>query len=612
MHEHKVTFTPSGKSVYVLPGTTLLEAAARAGIILQTPCGGSGTCGKCRVRVTGGTCTPGAAETRVFGPGGVASGARLACQAKVEEDLVVDVPAESLFIHEHQILTTATAVDVPLEPSVRKQMFTLRCPDRDSKESDLVRLQKVIGDVSVSYATTVMIPRFLRANAWAGTAVISNRHLIALEENDTRGQVYGVAFDIGTTTIAGILVDLTTGVDLATAACVNPQIPYGDDVLSRIQTVRQNPGQLADLQYAAVTALNQLIQRLTDSVGVPRTRVYEAVVAGNTTMQQIFCGYTPAALGEVPFVPVFESLHRVHAAHLGVQINPAADIAVFGQVGGFVGGDTVACMVASRIDQWREPVLLIDIGTNGEIVLAHDGAILATSTAAGPALEGARIGQGMRAATGAIEKVIVDGDVRCNVVGNTAPLGICGSGLIDAVAEMRKAGVLDVMGRIRSAGELPQAAPARLRERVVAHGDGTFDFVLVTADHSGLDEPIVMTQRDIREMQLATGAMRAGVNILLKRAGITCDQLGAVLLAGAFGNFIRRSSALTVGLLPAVPPAKIRSIGNAALMGARMALLSLGERAYAERLRQKTTHVDLSCDRDFVDEFAMAMVFPGE
>jgi uncharacterized 2Fe-2S/4Fe-4S cluster protein (DUF4445 family) len=326
-------------------------------------------------------------------------------------------------------------------------------------------------------------------------------------------------------------------------------------------------------------------------------------------MQQVFCGYDPSALGELPFVQVFDEAQVLPAHRLGLRTNPAADVFVFPQVGGFVGGDTVAGMVAARLDRWEKPVALVDIGTNGEIVLAHNGDLQATSTAAGPAFEGARIKQGMRATAGAIEKVLIHDDVRLNVIGNARPIGLCGTALIDAAAGLLRKGILDETGRILPPDELPEGVPDALRSRLVREGSETH-FALVREGESRTGEPILLWQRDIRELQLATGAIRAGLNILMRRAGVEPGDLGAVLLAGAFGNFIRRNNARRIGLLPQIPCERIRFIGNAASMGAKLALLSVDERAYADDLRRRAEHIDLSLDPEFQMEFSMAMIFP--
>jgi uncharacterized 2Fe-2S/4Fe-4S cluster protein (DUF4445 family) len=285
---------------------------------------------------------------------------------------------------------------------------------------------------------------------------------------------------------------------------------------------------------------------------------------------------------------------------------------VFPQIGSFVGGDTVAGMVASRLDRWGTPVLFVDIGTNGEIVLAWNGRLEAASAAAGPAFEGARIGQGMRATTGAIEKILVqDGDLLANVIGNVPPVGLCGTALIDCAAELLRHGIIDETGRILPPEEAPPAAPEGLRQRLVNDRNGDPCFQIATPEETASREPICLTQRDVRELQLATGAIRAAINILLRRAGVTPADLGAVLLAGAFGNFIRRSNARRIGLLPALPRDRIRFIGNAASLGAKLVLLARGERDYAEALRRQCEHVDLSLDPEFQAEFGQAMLFPS-
>jgi uncharacterized 2Fe-2S/4Fe-4S cluster protein (DUF4445 family) len=337
--------------------------------------------------------------------------------------------------------------------------------------------------------------------------------------------------------------------------------------------------------------------------------VYELTLADNSTMQQVFCGYDTSALGEVPFVQVFADAQYLPAARLGFTLHPAAEVYVFPQIGSFVGGDTVAGMIAARLDRWDKPVLFVDIGTNGEIVLAANGRMLATSTAAGPAFEGARIRQGMRATTGAIEKVIVGEDVRLNVIGNARPSGLCGTALVDAAAGLLRAGLLEPTGRIVSAADAPADTPPALRARLVSTGAET-NFMLAAGSDTASGEPIFFWQHDARELQLATGAVRAGINILLRHAGIAPDQLGAVLLAGAFGNFMRRNNARRIGLLPQVPCDRIRFIGNAASLGAKLALLSSDERDYAARLALRTEHVDLSLDPGFQMEFAEAMLFP--
>jgi uncharacterized 2Fe-2S/4Fe-4S cluster protein (DUF4445 family) len=609
--EAKVTFEPTGRTVYVLPGTKIIEAAGRAGIILQSPCGGQGTCGKCRVRVMSGAAHADApAGPHALNDDLRAKGHRLACQTAINGPMVIEIPEESLFEHRQQVLVSDSGARTELNPTVRKVHFSLVPPSHDDDRSDLTRLREAIGPaINVPLDLIQALPGFLRRNDWKGTAVLADGTAIALEPGDTTPQAYGVAFDLGTTTVVGTLFDLHRGVELGVDARLNAQIAHGDDVISRILKVRESPAKLLELQQAAVGTLNAIVASLRASTGVPADRIYAVSVAGNSTMQELLCGCDPSALGEIPFVQAFDDPLVLRADALGLDVLPDAEVFVFPQIGGFVGGDTVAGMVAAQLDRWDVPVLLIDIGTNGEIVVAHNGKMLASSTAAGPAFEGARIRQGMRATAGAIDKVLIAEDVSCNTIGNRPARGLCGTALIDAAAELLRVGAMDETGRILAADEAPASLPRAVRDRLVPIGHET-NFLLVPAADTSIREDIYLWQRDARELQLAAGALRAGTCLLLRRAGLRPEDLGAVLLAGAFGNFIRRSSAQRVGLLPRVPCSSVRFIGNAASMGAKLAMLSKDQRAYAMDLKRRTEHVDLSLDPEFQAEFAAAMVFP--
>lgn len=609
-HEIKVTFQPSGRSVYVLPGTVLLEAAGRAGVILQTPCGGKGTCGKCRVRLMDAPLKPSPASVGTLSPEQVEQGYRLACCTPVDAPMVVEVPPESTFESQQQILTDDSGTEVEISPLVHKRCFELPEPSCEDPRADLVRLQEVLGDIDVSPELMRQLPAFLRTNEWKGTAVLSNNHLVALEPGDTTGDGYGVAVDLGSTTVVGKLFDLVSGRECGVASEINPQVAFGDDVISRIMHVRENEDGLTALQSAAVECLNTIVQKLVAQADIRTDEVYEIVLAGNSTMQQILCGYDPSALGEVPFVQAFEEAQILAASDLGLDANPAAEVYVFPQIGSFVGGDTVAGIVAARLDRWNEPVLFVDIGTNGEIVLANGDQLLATSTAAGPAFEGARIRQGMRATAGAIEKVLIRDNVAVNVIGDVAPAGLCGTALIDAVADLLRADIIDETGRILPVEELPEGVPEALQARLITEGNET-RFVLASTDEAAGDEAICLWQKDVRELQLAAGAVRAGIQIMLRRVGVEPDAIHRVLLAGAFGNFIRRSNARRIGLLPQISCDRIRFIGNAASLGAKLVLLSDRERAYAAQLQEQTEHIDLSLDPEFQMEFGMAMIFPS-
>ena len=607
--EVKVVFEPSGRSVHVLPGTVMLEAAARAGFIIQTPCGGAGKCGKCLVLIRAGKCPPLESERSALGESRIAEGFRLACQAKIQGPLTVELPDTSLFQAQQQILTTDTKEKLEVQPRVRKCYVEMSPPTHHDPESDMERLRAQVGHCGHTVSALRALPGALRQADFKITAVLVDDELIAVEPHDSTAHCYGIAFDIGSTTLVGTLVNLANGADLALAARVNPQTSFGDDVVSRIQKCRTEKDGLAQLQSAVLDAVNKIIDEVLKKGGVDRRCVYEVVFAGNTTMQEILCGVDPSALGELPFVAAFRDAVEMKAADLRLHVNPEARVYVFPQIGGFVGGDTVAGIVATRLDRATEPALLVDIGTNGEIVLAHDGKLLATSVAAGPAFEGARIANGMRATTGAIEKIIMDGDIRINVIGNVKPSGICGTGLIDVAAEMLRLGILDPTGRILDPAGVPPSVSDAIRKRLVEQ-NGEVNLMLVAAEDTANHAPLFLYQKDVRELQLANGAIRAGINILLNMSGLTPNDLGSVLLAGAFGNFIRRNHARRIGMLPPIACNKIRFVGNTASFGAKRALLSKDEKDYANRIVAQVQHVDLSLNPEFQMEFGAAMLLP--
>lgn len=550
--EHKITFQPSGRSVYAMPGTILIEAAARAGCVIDTPCGGASSCGKCAVRILTSIDTPATAnEVALLGKEKTDNGFRLSCSFRIKSDLTVEIPRSALFQTGQQILSSHGKDTLHIDPAV------------------------------------------------------------AIPE-DIEETVTGIAFDIGTTTVVGTMVDLRTGEDLALASTINPQTSFGDDVVSRIKKCREEDSGLAELSNVIRTAVNDLCKELCEQTKLSSDSIKYAVFAGNTAMQQIFAGIDPSGLGELPFAPAFTELLILKAGDIGLNLSPDTEVLIFPQIGGFVGGDTVAGILATRLDQSERPALMVDVGTNGEIVLAANGKLLSASVAAGPAFEGARIINGMRAASGAIEKVVfANDDIQLNIIGNAKAIGLCGTGLIDAVAVLLRLGVIDITGRIVEPEELPESTPASIKERIVEK-DGTCNFILARSDETATGEDILLYQRDIRELQLANGAIRAGINILLKTAGIDAEDLDRVLLAGAFGNFIRRNNACRIGMLPNIPDDRIRFVGNTASFGAKRVLLSKKEAQYASDIRAKCEHVELSTSPDFQDEFGAAMLFPED
>ena len=460
----------------------------------------------------------------------------------------------------------------------------------------------------VTEPLTVEIPATSKV-ARLDAILVDGEPITVRRDAHTAGKL-GVAFDLGTTTVAGALFDLHTGLERATYAVMNRQIPMGDDVISRITAVRKDPAALAKLQSLAVASLNEILRALCDECGETTRSIHKLTVAGNTTMQQLLLGLDPSPLGEKPFTPAFIEAQTLPAARLGLLAHPDATLAVFPQIGGFVGGDTVAGLLAAHFDTLTQPTLLVDIGTNGEIALLKDGVIFAASTAAGPAFEGARIRQGMRATDGAIDQIwLQSGDLRCHVIGDTEPRGLCGSALVDAVAVLLRLGLIDTTGSLALPDPRPAALTDALARRLVAGENGNNYVLSYGSDGNAC---VTLTQQDIRELQLASGAIRAGIEALLHKAGLTVRSLDAILLAGGFGNYIRRENALRIGLLPPLYYLAIRFIGNASLTGAKRALLAQTEFARAQALRARTVHVELASEPRFTDLFMDHMFFPEE
>ncbi len=607
-----VTFKPSEKSVHVLEGTTILQAAVQAGLVLNTPCGGAGTCGKCKIQVITHMSEPSEADTLSFSATELKEGWRLACQTVIQGDTVINVPEPSCFTGQHQIVSEAqTPKATRVSPSVSKIYVELFHPSMQDNAADCLRLEAEVGRFDIDLRLLRNLPKQLRQQAYQGTAVLADRHLINFEPGNTTDQCYGVAFDIGTTTLVGSLLNLVDGEELATSSQVNPQVAFGDDVLSRIQYASSSANGLNELGQSVTTAVSNMIHHLCEQSSISPHMIYDAVFSGNTTMEHLLCGIDPAPLGQSPFVPAHARGLRLTAQDLEIPINPHGRVYLFPLIGGFVGGDTVAGMLATHISENQGNVLMIDIGTNGEIVLARKDQIWAASTAAGPAFEGARIRCGMRATTGAIEKIVFDEDVRCSVIGNGAPVGLCGSALIDLVAELRRLGILSSTGQLLSSNQWPNPATQAIRQRVSENSEGQPEFLVAQTNPGPGDGRIVLTQRDIRELQLAIGAMRAGITIILKQAGIEASAVDQVFIAGGFGSFIRRDNAQAIGLLPTeIDCQKISYVGNVSLAGSKLALLSSQAREPADTLARQTQHLELSLDLNFQMEFAEAMIFP--
>lgn len=607
-----VKFLPHEKEVQIPPGSSLFTAAIAADIALESNCGGKGTCGKCRMKILSGSREkPTVTENDHFSGEELASGWALACQCLAQEDMIVEVHTQKDALGRKASLHAQSPAAL-LNPSVNKVFLKIAPPTATDQTADFERLLRYLPglEIRANWKVLTYLPRVLRNADYQFTAVLAGNHLVAIEPGDTCGHQFGLALDIGTTTIAGSLLDLISGKTIAASAVTNPQNIFGADVISRINYASEGPENLKQLQEKVMGAINCLIAELIAEDNLLHSEIYAAVIVGNTTMSHLFLGIDPSFLAPAPFVPVFAQSLDVRAEQLGMKIHPAGRVAVLPNIAGYVGSDTVGVMLATQIDRRKGLCLIVDLGTNGEIVLAHEGRVLTCSTAAGPAFEGAHIRQGMRAAEGAIESVHIGAGVKLEVIGNVSPRGICGSGLIDAVAEMLRAGILDPDGLFRPSDSNTANLDPLLRERIRRSKNGC-EFVLAPHAFSGINGDIVISQADIQELVLAKAAIYAGIQVLLKEMGVTERAITEILLAGAFGNYIKKESALAIGLLPRIALNKIHSVGNAANEGAKLALLSQKEQARALSLARRAEHVELSNRPDFTEEFLNALSFPA-
>lgn len=607
----KVTFEPDQIDIHAPIGTTIAKAALAAGCAVETPCGGMGTCGKCRVEVTGRVSEPDPSELRFLSDNELASGVRLACRARIEGEVTVLIPVASRSLVQ-KILSDGIVNDVHVVPAVSKLYVSLPKPSLLDERGEFERLaagltvydiQAVIG---VQMART--LPRILRAADYQVTAVVVDHELIAVEPGDTVRQNYGIAYDLGSTTVVGYLIDLNTGHEVGVASSMNPQIAYGDDLVARINFAMTEENGLGMLRDAAVDVMNSIARRLAEVHGISLENIYEATVVGNTCMSHAFLGLDVSTLGLSPYVATVCCEMVMRADEAGLTINPGAKIHVLPNVAGFVGSDLVAVVLSTlREDEFRTR-LAVDVGTNGEMALLHNGQLYACSAAAGPAFEGARISCGMRGGPGAIDSVKIGETVEITTIDNRRAVGLCGSGLVDAVAEMLDAGIIDSTGRMIELDEAEHLWP-ELRRRLIRGAEG-MEFILATESEAGKREPITLTQRDIRQLQLGKGSIRAAIETLLRVAEASADDLGEIVLAGAFGNYIRKESAVRIGLLPSIDVDSIVPVGNAAGAGAKLALISVRERERASGLADRIEHIELASHPDYEMEFMDKMLFP--
>jgi uncharacterized 2Fe-2S/4Fe-4S cluster protein (DUF4445 family) len=616
-------FQPSGLTAYVSHGATLLEAAQTLAIQLDGVCGGKGTCGKCKVRVKEnsldacrGSLSPlSDAERKLLTQQEQREGHRLACQARIQGDLVIFVPEEDASA-EQATRKALTERHILSKPAVNRLHVEMAPAGLDDSLGDWERLQAEIerqfglGNLTIDHQALTRLPGAVRQGNWKATALVwMNREVIGVEPGRAE-ESYGLAVDVGTTTVACYLCDLGTGDVIGTESMTNPQTAYGGDVISRIGYAMTQEDGLGRMRQAVIEGINDMAGRVAARAGIEPQDIVDMTVVGNTCMHHIFLNIDPQYMGRAPFAPAIHHSIDVKARELGLSISPGAYVHVLPVEAGFVGADNVGVLIAEEPYYQDRMVLTIDIGTNGELVLGNQDGLVSASCATGPAFEGANITHGMRAAPGAIERIEIDPqtcDVRFEVIGGkglstgmdgTGARGICGSGIIDAVAQMFLAGIINARGQI-SAG----LDTSRLRR-----GTDGMEFVIARANETSTGQDIVVTQGDVRNIQMAKGALYAGAKILMRRLGV--ESLDEIVLAGAFGSYINTESAAVIGMFPDCALENIRPAGNAAGEGARLALLNVDKRTEADRVAGEVEYVELTLEPDFHRAFAEAMWFP--
>jgi uncharacterized 2Fe-2S/4Fe-4S cluster protein (DUF4445 family) len=617
-----VRFIPDGRVQTFDGPVDLYLAAATAGILVEQPCGAQGTCGRCRVRVHQGAPAPTDPERDCLTGEELGEGWRLGCQLVLRGEAVVEIPTITRSLA-GKSFGGDLAPDAIARPIVNAGLVRPPLAPAGSPASSLLDAIAAAAGLeprSLTASSSALAELASHAGGDAPLRVaVHGRELVAVTptgpdtraaEDELRGGCFGLAIDLGTTSLAAALVRLGDGSVAASASSLNPQVAHGADVISRIKHETHVANGAAHLTGAVRQGLADLVSSLLAAVPCAAPDVVVASIAGNPTMMHMWRGVPAASLGRAPYLAAWSDSAVVKASEVALPIHPNANVLVFPMVRSHVGGDAVAAAVASGLDKARGSQLLIDLGTNTELLLAHRGRVFATSAAAGPAFEGVSIRHGMRGAPGAIDVVSfgAPGDVVIHTIGGGVALGLCGSGLIDAIAELRRVGLVSTSGSLRKPGELEQGSPWARRLTQV---EGVNAFVLADADASapGLGG-LVVTARDIREVQLVKGSIVAAISLLCRHAGTSPAGLEAILVAGAFGNFIRKTSALRLGLLPAVDAERVRFVGNAAGVGTRLATVDREILERARGLAAGAEYVDLATHPEYHAAFMAALAFP--
>ncbi len=611
MAKYQVNFMPVNRSTFVEEGTTIAEAARKADVYIKNLCGGQGICGQCRVQIISGKVSQEDKAKAFFSKEELEKGYVLACQTKIYDNLEVLIPPESR-MEGAKILTgeMLKATEIEIDPIVKKIFLELPKPTIEDNVSDITRvcreLRKKTGwhgyDITISCLRKLNAT--LRESDFKITASIAKHRsgykIIDVEKNDTTDTHYGVAVDVGTTTVVAQIVEMNTGRILGVTGAPNPQASYGEDVISRIIYACDKNG-LGELHEVIIKTINQLIQNLVSEKNISLNNIIAMVAAGNTTMSHLLLGLMPCTIRLEPYVPVADIYPQILAKEINININPEAVIETLPSVASYVGGDIVAGVLACGIAERPEITALIDIGTNGEIAIGNSEWLVCCSASAGPAFEGGGTRCGMRATKGAINEIsISNGKVTYKTIGNAKPIGLCGSGLIDCMYELVKNKIIRPDGKFER----------DIKDKRFSIVDGIPQYIIVPAEESGTKQPIVITETDIDNLMKSKGAIFAAMKSLVDYIGISFDQIEKLYVAGGFGNYLNIEKAIGIGLLPDIPREKIEFVGNTSLAGARICLLSEKALEKAFIISRAMTNIELSVYQPFMDEFVAALFLP--
>ncbi|MBM4308241.1 MAG: DUF4445 domain-containing protein [Deltaproteobacteria bacterium] len=617
MKKFKVVFLPSHKEVEISEGETILDAARDSGVEIESICGGVKNCGKCKVKLLEGKLSPLIdEELESISDEEKTEGYRLACAAQVIGNAQIYVP-EIGQIEKQGLKRTVAGKKIGLNPAILPYVVELPLPSLNDPTGDFDRLRNNLSEryalhsLNIDYPALLKLPCALREGSFKCTAAIWMEKEILDIKPGRSDHLYGLAIDIGTTSVAGYLCNLQNGELLATQSMMNPQVVYGEDVMSRITYSMAHPDGLEKLHRSIINGLNQLIKTIVEGCSLSPEDILDVTVVGNTAMHHLFLKIDPQYLGVSPFTPAVHQSITIKARDLGLKVHPSANVYLLPIEAGFVGADNVGVLIAEEPDQRDEMSLIIDVGTNGELVLGNRNRLLSSSCATGPAFEGAHIKFGMRATTGAIERVRVDPqtlEVDFKVIGETQwksesksvrARGICGSGIIDAVAELYLNGVIEKSGQLKK-----EQAASRLR----TSGEG-LEFVIAWKEETSIGRDITITQQDIRNIQLGKAALYAGARLMMKRCGV--KKIDRVILAGSFGSHIDTQKAMRIGMFPECDLNNVLAVGNAAGEGAMITLLNREKRRKAEEIARKVEYLELTLEDDFQKEFIEAIAFPN-